>query len=265
MVGLSAGCILVGALLFAWRQSIARDDGFLAIMLTALWSWLRQPGGKFWAAARTHFGADAVEGPIAVLRIASVFLMVSVFWALFDQKASSWVLQAETMNLTLWGIKLLPSQIQSANPVLVMILIPYTQRLMYPTFERIGFPLTPLRRMTLGIVLASLATVVIALIQGAIDTRGPGVVSIRWQLPAYVLLTMGEVMVSITGLEIAYTQAPRRMKSTIMGLWLLTVTLGNVFVSLISLTRLPAASDTSVKVRLPLLRYRKLPPPRLDR
>jgi proton-dependent oligopeptide transporter, POT family len=243
VVGLSAGCIVAGALLFAWRQSIARDDGFLAIVLTALWSWLRQPAGKFWATARARFGADAVDGPIAVLRIASVFFMVSVFWALFDQKASSWVLQAETMNLTLWGVRLLPSQIQSANPVLVMILIPYTQRLMYPTFERVGFPLTPLRRMTLGIVLASLATVVIALIQGAIDTRGAGVVSIRWQLPAYVLLTMGEVMVSITGLEFAYTQAPRRMKSTIMGLWLLTVTLGNVFVSLISLTRLPAASS----------------------
>ena len=97
--------------------------------------------------------------------------------------------------------------------------------------------------MTLGIVLASLATVVIALLQGAIDTRGPGVVSIRWQLPAYVLLTMGEVMVSITGLEFAYSQAPRRMKSTVMGLWMLTVTLGNVFVSLIVRTHLPPASS----------------------
>jgi POT family proton-dependent oligopeptide transporter len=58
-----------------------------------------------------------------------------------------------------------------------------------------------------------------------------------------VLLTMGEVMVSITGLEFAYTQAPRRMKSTVMGLWLLTSTLGNVFVSLISLTSLPPASS----------------------
>ena len=40
---LSGGCIVVGALLFAWRQSIARDDGFLAITLTALWTWLRRP------------------------------------------------------------------------------------------------------------------------------------------------------------------------------------------------------------------------------
>ncbi len=44
---------------------------------------------------------------------------------------------------------------------------------------------------------------------------------------------MAEVMVSITGLEFAYTQAPRAMKSTIMSLWLLTVTAGNLFTSAI--------------------------------
>ena len=241
VVGLSAACVAVGALLFAWRQSIARDDGFLAVTLTALAAWLRKPGSGFWAGARARLGADAVEGPIAVLRIASVFFLVSAFWALFDQKASSWVLQAESLNLKVWGFTLLPAQIQSANPVLVMVLIPYTQRLLYPTAQRLGFPLTPLRRMTVGLVLASLATAVIALIQGAIDRNGPGTITVRWQFPAYFLLTMGEVMVSITGLEFAYSQAPRRMKSTIMGLWLLTVTVGNVFVSAISLTHLPAA------------------------
>jgi len=241
LVAVSGGCVALGAALFAWRQSIARDDGFLAITLTALAHWLRRPGRGFWAAARDRFGAEAVDGPIAVLRIASVFVLVSAFWALFDQKASSWVLQAEAMDLHLWGMTLLPTQIQSANPVLVMILIPATNRLLYPTAARLGVPLTPLRRMTVGMALAAAATAVIALIQGAVDARGAGTVSIRWQLPAYVLLTMGEVMVSITGLEFAYSQAPRRMKSTIMGLWLLTVTLGNVLVSAIALTPLPAA------------------------
>jgi len=56
-------------------------------------------------------------------------------------------------------------------------------------------------------------------------------------------ITLGEVLVSITGLEFAYSQAPRRMKSTIMGLWLLTVTLGNVFVSVIARTKLAPASS----------------------
>jgi POT family proton-dependent oligopeptide transporter len=185
-----------------------------------------------------------VEGPIAVFRIASVFFLVSVFWALFDQKASSWILQAETLDLTLWGnVKLLPSQIQSANPVLVMLLIPFTKWILFPAAERLGFPLTPLRRMTAGILLAALATAVIALVQIAIDRHAPGTVSVWWQLPAYFLLTLGEVLVSITGLEFAYSQAPRRMKSTVMGLWQLTVTVGNVFVSAIALRRLPPASS----------------------
>jgi len=48
---------------------------------------------------------------------------------------------------------------------------------------------------------------------------------------AYLVLTTSEVLVSITALEFAYTQAPKRMKSAVMGLFLLTVTLGNAFVS----------------------------------
>jgi POT family proton-dependent oligopeptide transporter len=244
VLALSAGCLVLGAALFAWRQSIAPDDGFLAITLHALWAWLRTPGRGFWTDARARFGAEAVDGPIAVLRIASVFVLVSVFWALFDQKASSWILQAEAMDLTLFaGFKLLPSQIQSANPALVMLLIPFANKVLLPASERLGFPLTPLRRMTAGILLASLATAVIAVIQRAIDSHGPGTISIRWQLTAYLLLTMGEVLVSISGLEFAYSQAPHRMKSTVMALWLLTVTLGNIVVAAIARTRLPAASS----------------------
>ena len=97
--------------------------------------------GKFWAAARARFGADAVEGPIAVLRIASVFFLVSVFWALFDQKASSWILQAETMDLhPVAASSCCRRRSSPPTRVLVMILIPYTQRLLYPTAERLGFP-----------------------------------------------------------------------------------------------------------------------------
>ena len=62
------------------------------------------------------------------------------------------------------------------------------------------------------------------------------------QLLAYVILTTSEVMVSVTGLEFAYTQAPRRMKAVLMGFWLLAVSLGNILVVLLSeLGNLPRA------------------------
>ena len=147
-----------------------------------------------------------MEGPIAVLRITSVFFMVSVFWALFDQKGSSLILQAQTMDLysvgRLQGASVTapgrePGAGDAADPVRGQVL--------YPTSARLGFEPTPLRRMTAGLVLGALAFAALALIQADIDRQAPGTVWVGWQLVVYLLITMGEVLVSITGLEFAYT------------------------------------------------------------
>jgi len=186
-----------------------------------------------------RFGIEAAEGPFAVLNIISVFFLVSIFWALFDQHGSSWILQADRMNRMFFGVEINPSQVPALNPGLVVLLIPFANGVIYPLVEKLGFRATPLRRMTAGMVLAAASFVVVALIQQALDANGPGSVHVSWQLIAYVILTLSEVFVSITGLEFAYTQAPRRMKSTIMGFWLLTISLGNVLVSVVSQIKLP--------------------------
>ena len=59
----------------------------------------------------------------------------------------------------------------------------------------------------------------------------------------YFIVTLAEVMVSITGLEFAYTQAPKRMKSVIMGFWLLNVTIGDLLV--VFVTRVEFASQVT--------------------
>jgi hypothetical protein len=71
-------------------------------------------------------------------------------------------------------------------------------------------------------------------IQLAID--GGDAVSITWQVLPYVLLTFGEVLVSATGLEFAYSQAPLSMKGVIMAFWYLSVTVGNLWVLLVNAT-----------------------------
>ena len=48
----------------------------------------------------------------------------------------------------------------------------------------------------------------------------------------YALLTFGEVLVSATGLEFAYSQAPQAMKGVVMSFWNLTTTIGNLWVLL---------------------------------
>jgi POT family proton-dependent oligopeptide transporter len=49
-----------------------------------------------------------------------------------------------------------------------------------------------------------------------------------------MLMTAAEIMVSITTLEFSYTQAPRKMKSLLMGVFFLSIMLGNVLTALVN-------------------------------
>ena len=112
--------------------------------------------------------------------------------------------------------------------MLVMLLIPFNNLVLYPALRRFGFEPTALRRMGSGIAFSGLAWIAAGAIQLYIDGGAP--VSIVWQVLPYALLTFGEVLVSATGLEFAYSQAPHTMKGVIMSFWLLSVTFGNLWV-----------------------------------
>ena len=169
----------------------------------------------------------AVDGVRAVLRILIVFALVTPFWSLFDQKASTWVLQGEQMTKPSWFQS---AQMQALNPLLVMLIIPFNNLVLYPALRRMGFDVTPLKRMGYGIAFSGLAWVAAGMLQLQIDGGTP--TSIVWQVLPYALLTFGEVLVSATGLEFAYSQAPPSMKGTIMSFWMLAVTIGNLWVLL---------------------------------
>jgi POT family proton-dependent oligopeptide transporter len=173
------------------------------------------------------------EGLSAIGRLAVLYVFVAVFWALWDQcSGGEWTLQAaKLMPIHILGQEVLAAQVQIANPILILILIPIFNYLLYPFISRF-FPLTPLRKIGIGFFLTAASFAVIWWIQTQLDAGGKP--SAWWQMPAYILLTAGEVMVSITGLEFSYTQAPRTMKSIVMAIWLLSVALGNFFVALLN-------------------------------
>jgi POT family proton-dependent oligopeptide transporter len=170
------------------------------------------------------------EGFATLGRLAVIYAFVAVFYSLWDQSGGEWVLQADKMDLRFLGFTWLPSQIQAVNAVMVLAFIPLSQYLVYPAIGRV-FPLTPLRKIGLGLVVTGSAFLVSAWIETRIGAGAKP--SIAWQLPAYALLTAGEVMVSITALEFAYTQAPKAMKSVVMSLYLLSVSMGNAFTALV--------------------------------
>ncbi|HEY8996149.1 MAG TPA: oligopeptide:H+ symporter [Lacunisphaera sp.] len=175
--------------------------------------------------ARGEHDDEAIEGVRVVLRVLVLFALITPFWSLFDQKASTWVLQGNAMAKPAWFQS---SQMQALNPLLVMLLIPFNNLVLYPALRRVGWEMTALRRMTTGIVFAGLAWVVVGLMQVMLD-RGT-MLTITWQMVPYVLLTLGEVWVSATGLEFAYSQAPPAMKGALMSFFNLSVTIGNLWV-----------------------------------
>jgi POT family proton-dependent oligopeptide transporter len=179
--------------------------------------------------ARGHHPDEAVEGVRAVLRVLVLFFLVTPFWSLFDQKASTWVLQADAMTKPSWFQS---SQMQALNPLLVMLLIPFNNLVLYPALKRLGFEMTALRRMTAGIAFSGLAWIVVGGMQVVLD--GGHAFSITWQVLPYVLLTLGEVLVSATGLEFAYSQSPPAMKGALMAFWNLSVTVGNLWVLVVN-------------------------------
>jgi solute carrier family 15 oligopeptide transporter 1 len=58
-----------------------------------------------------------------------------------------------------------------------------------------------------------------------------------WLLPQFIVMTMGEIMFSITGLEFSFTQASVSMKSILQALWCLTVAFGDLIVVIVAESR----------------------------
>jgi len=206
-----------------------KHAGFFKVFFTALFA-KREAGQDFWAAARARFTANEVAAARSVLPILFVFLTIPMFWALYNQTNSTWVMQGFKMsNVTILGLKVGAEQMQSLNPVLIMVFIPIFTLWIYP---RLGRFAAPLKRMSYGLFLAALAFVLIALLEKRLEAGAQ--LSILWQTWPYVVVTAAEVLVSATGLEFAFREAAPEMKSMIMSFWLLTIAAGSLLVALIT-------------------------------
>lgn len=220
-----------------------RSAGFFGILVYALSHQSdRKKGQGFWDVARGKFSSEDVDGAASVGPILGVFALIPPFWALFDQSNSTWVLQGASMEaFSILGFRVDAEQMQSANPAMVMILVPFLTLGVYPLVGRLA---TPLRRMGTGLFLAAFSYVIVAWLQQRIEAGSS--VSLAWQIVPYLILTTGEVLLSTTGLEFAFTEAGKQMKSTIMSFWLLTVAFGNLMVSWV--TKLAGGHDANAAV-----------------
>ncbi|XP_039997791.1 solute carrier family 15 member 1b isoform X2 [Xiphias gladius] len=108
-----------------------------------------------------------------VLKVLFLYIPLPMFWALFDQQGSRWTLQATNLNGDFGILTIQPDQMQTVNPILILILVPIMDSVLYPLISKCKLNFSPLKRMTVGMFFAALAFVAAALVQIQVDQTLP--------------------------------------------------------------------------------------------
>uniref|UniRef100_A0A9J8CSP3 Solute carrier family 15 member 1b n=1 Tax=Cyprinus carpio carpio TaxID=630221 RepID=A0A9J8CSP3_CYPCA len=136
-----------------------------------------------------------------VLKVLFLYIPLPMFWALFDQQGSRWTLQATTMDGNFGAFIIQPDQMQIVNPILIVIMVPIMDSAVYPLIKKCHINFTPLRRMTVGMLLAALAFVAAALLQIQIDQTMPNFPSSSQIQVKFLNLENTSVPVEVEGQE----------------------------------------------------------------
>uniref|UniRef100_A0AAR2L2B8 Solute carrier family 15 member 1 n=1 Tax=Pygocentrus nattereri TaxID=42514 RepID=A0AAR2L2B8_PYGNA len=108
-----------------------------------------------------------------VLKVLFLYIPLPMFWALFDQQVRTYPLYTTPNTHTGGGFVVQPDQMQTVNPILILVMVPIVDSVVYPLIKKCGLNFTPLKRMTVGMFLAGLAFVAAALVQIQIDDTLP--------------------------------------------------------------------------------------------
>lgn len=167
------------------------------------------------------------------LKACEVFLWYPVFYLVMNQLNTNLTSQAATMST--YGV---PNDILSnLDPLSLILLIPVFDLYIYPSLQRAGIRFTPLKRIALGFLFASAAMAWTAVVQYQIYHSNPcgyfvstcknadghpvtSDLNVWIQSGGYILVAVSEIFTNITGLEYAYTKAPKNMRSLVMAIFL---------------------------------------------
>ncbi len=164
----------------------------------------------------------------AVGRLLGIFVLITVFWAIFKQYASTWVEFTRDRVDTRLAFDILgwkfdrtfaPDQFQFLNALFVLTLLPLST-VVFAWLQRRGTSMRPTDKMQLGFAFTFIVPVLFVL---ADQTAGAGKANLIWIVGIFFCITVAEVLISPVGLELAFIAAPKSIKSFITACFLLTV------------------------------------------
>ncbi|CAG9781823.1 unnamed protein product [Diatraea saccharalis] len=116
--------------------------------------------------AAEKYGEKLVADMKVVFSILYLYLPVPIFWSLFDQQGSRWTFQASRLRSEVFGVTLMPDQLQVMNPAMVLIMIPVCPGGVWPLLPE----LPPLQKMFVGGMLAAMAFISAGILQIGIES-----------------------------------------------------------------------------------------------
>ncbi|CAF3610491.1 unnamed protein product [Rotaria sp. Silwood1] len=184
------------------------------------------------------------------VRACRVFAFYPFYWICYNQFGTNLVSQAAQMN-----VGPLPNDIlQNIDPLVIVVFIPIFDKLIYPGLRRCKINFPAISRIAAGFFCVSLGMAWSAIVQHLIYIAGPNFdyvpkpckecqqynnITVAWQIPAYFFIAISEIFASVTGLEYAFTEAPKSMKSIVMSLYLFTSAIG----SILNIALVPVSED----------------------
>jgi len=164
-----------------------------------------------------------------ILALIALFVPTTFFWATYEQQGNTIVLWADdytdrTINLLIWHGEIPTTWFQSFNPFMIFAFTPLVIGLWAWQAKRGTEPST-VKKMAIGCFGVALANLV--MIGAAWQAAGAPDASWLWLFAYFVIITLGELYLSPTGLSLVSKLAPARRVSMLMGLWLGTSFTGN--------------------------------------
>ncbi len=167
-----------------------------------------------------------------VWAIGIVFVFSAVFWSGFEQAGSTLNLFAERFtNKSVFGWDIPTSWFQSVNSTFIILFAPFFGAMWIWLAKRNLEPSSPLKFFfgLVGVGAGFFVMYFAAKIAASGDIAAP-----TWLIFTYLFHTWGELSLSPVGLSLTTKLAPKGYQGQMMGVWFLSVSLGNLLAGLIA-------------------------------
>ncbi|KAF4780903.1 putative POT family protein [Colletotrichum scovillei] len=182
---------------------------------------LRESGrdGNYAIASETRYTDGYVMDVMRGLKSCKMFLFFPLYFICWIQIWNNLISQAGEMALHGTPNDLL----QNLDPIALCIFIPFLDVIVYPMFRKYRIDFDPVTRIFVGFLFASISMVYASVLQHYIYNSPPKSIHVWIQAPAYILVAFSEAFIIVTGLELAFTQAPKNLRSVVSALFWLTI------------------------------------------